>query len=112
LLFWVLLFAIVVLSIVPPSGRPVTGVPHAFEHAGIFLLLGLFFAAGYRLNVGAVFALVGFTAAVEVVQFAAPGRHPRWSDFIENLVGIGIGIVLIYVLNRLLNRFWVPRDLA
>jgi VanZ family protein len=110
-LFWLLLVAVMLLSVLPSSGRPVTHVPHMFEHVGIFLLLGLSFAAGYRVRLISIAGLAAFTGCVELLQFIAPGRHPRWSDFLENLVGIGIGIVLIYVLNRILNRFWVPRGL-
>jgi VanZ family protein len=96
-----LLIAIVLLSVVPPRGRPVTAVPHVFEHVGIFLLLGFSFGAGYLVRLISVAGLVAFTACVELVQFVAPGRHPRWSDFIGNIAGIALGIALIYVINWL-----------
>ncbi|HMK79921.1 MAG TPA: hypothetical protein VK438_09735 [Xanthobacteraceae bacterium] len=41
LLAWLCLAAIVVLSLVKPSLRPVTALPHNLEHAGIFALAGL-----------------------------------------------------------------------
>jgi VanZ family protein len=104
-IFWVLLSAIVLFSIVPPSERPVTRVPHAFEHVGIFLLLGVSFAAGYRVQWASIISLMAFTAGVEIMQFFAPGRHPRWSDLLENIVGLVVGIALIYFVNRLMDRF-------
>jgi VanZ family protein len=102
--FWAVLLAIVLLSIVPPSGRPVTRVPHVFEHVAIFLLLGLSFAAGYRFRWASILGLVVYTAGVEILQFVAPGRHPRWLDLVENVVGLGLGTGLIYLLNFLLDR--------
>jgi VanZ family protein len=110
-LFWSLLVAIVVLSVVPSSGRPVTAVPHAFEHIGIFMLLGFSFAAGYWARLIPLAGLIAFTGCVELLQLVAPGRHPRWSDFIENVVGIGFGIIVIYLLNWLLDGFrWPTHD--
>jgi hypothetical protein len=44
---WLLLLAIVVLSVVPPSSRPTTFVPHNFEHAAIFLATGISFGTAY-----------------------------------------------------------------
>jgi VanZ family protein len=95
----------VLLSVLPPSERPVTRVPHGFEHLGIFLLLGVSFAAGYRIQWASVIGLVAFTAGVEVLQFFAPGRHSRWSDLVENIVGLVVGIALMYVVSRLVDRF-------
>ena len=44
---WFLLLAIVVLSVVPPTYRPVTPAPHDVEHLVIFFLTGLAFGLGY-----------------------------------------------------------------
>jgi hypothetical protein len=43
----VLAFAIVVLSLVPPSHRPVTDASHYFEHLAIFLATGFAFGMAY-----------------------------------------------------------------
>jgi hypothetical protein len=106
--FWLLLIAIVLLSVAPPRGRPVTGVPHVYEHVGIFLLFGVSFATGYLVRLISVAGLAAFTGCVELVQFIVPGRHPRWSDFIGNIAGIGLGIALIWLLNWLMDRLPVP----
>jgi VanZ family protein len=80
---WLLLLAIVVLSVVPPSTRPTTFVPHNFEHAVIFLTTGISFGTAYPgrerlLSIGAII----FCAAIELAQLYVPGRHARLSDFI------------------------------
>ena len=92
---WVLLLAIAVLSLVPPTSRPVTSAPHSLEHFAIFAPTGLAFALGYPTRY--LFQLVGlisFTAAVEMAQLWAPGRHARFSDFAINALGLCIGVGL------------------
>jgi VanZ family protein len=89
---WLIAFTIIVLSLVPPSARPVTDVSHGLEHLAIFLVCGLAFGAGYpdralRLIVG----LIGFSAVVEIVQIWVPGRHARLSDFFVDAAAVSIG---------------------
>ena len=47
ILAWAQTITIVVLTIVPPSLRPVTVAPHYFEHFAMFLLTGAAFSFGY-----------------------------------------------------------------
>jgi VanZ family protein len=96
---WLLLLAIVLLSVVPPGDRPVTPAPSAVEHLSIFVLTGLTFALGYSsryLLLG--FGLVAFAAAIELIQLAIPGRHSRISDFLVDalsaIVGLGFGFLI------------------
>jgi VanZ family protein len=97
---WLLLSAIVVLTLVPPSLRPTTFVPHKIEHAGIFLAVGISFGMGYvgrerLLSIGAIV----FCAVIELAQLYVPGRHARLSDFIVDaiagLIGVFVGSILI-----------------
>jgi hypothetical protein len=44
---WLLLSAVVVLSVVPANSRPTTFVPHKAEHAAIFLAAGICFGMAY-----------------------------------------------------------------
>lgn len=91
----VLATIIVVLSVVPASGRPETGAPHALEHFAIFLATG--FAAGVgwpRKHALLSFLLVIFAGLVEIAQLFVPGRHARVSDFtVDVLAGI-IGLMV------------------
>jgi hypothetical protein len=85
---WVLLFAIAVVSLVPPGLRPETGVPHKLEHAAIFLLAGFAFGVGY--SNGFLRCLLGltlFTVAIELAQLWIPGRHAR---FDRHRIGRGV----------------------
>jgi hypothetical protein len=49
-LTWLSTPAIVVLSLVPTSLRPITPLPHKVEHFAIFMMWGTAFALGYRIN--------------------------------------------------------------
>ena len=61
---WLLLLTITVLSLVPPTLRPETGVPHDLEHFAIFAAAGLAFGIGYsRRPLGAAMGLVLGTRA-------------------------------------------------
>ena len=50
--------------------------------------------------VAASVALLSFTAAIELAQLWAPGRHARLSDFIVNALGLAAGLGLAYLLAR------------
>ena len=92
---WVILLAIVALTVVPPGLRPITGVPHRIEHAATFLAAGILFGTAYigrewMLSVGAVV----FCAAIEIVQLYVPGRHARISDLIVDTAAAVAGVFL------------------
>jgi VanZ family protein len=101
---WVLLFLIAAFSVISPYYRVVTFVPHAVEHFGIFLLVGLAVGLGYpsRYMTQSLFLLV--TVAIELAQLWAPGRHARFSDLLVNSMGLGVGIALTYVVTSSRQR--------
>ena len=102
---WICLAAIGVLSIVTPSLRPVTWLPHSFEHAAIFALAGISVGLGYpNRTVQHLITLTVFAAGIELAQFFAPGRHPRLVDFVIDALGACAGVVLALAFNRLLVR--------
>lgn len=71
---WFCFAAIVVLSLVSPTLRPVTFLPHNFEHAAIFALAGLAVGLGYpNRSAWHMATLAIFAAAIELAQFYAPG---------------------------------------
>ena len=94
---WLLLLSIIVLSVVPPSFRPITVLPHSIEHLTMFSVTGLAFGSAYASRYRDTFALVlfavDFAAGVELVQLMIPGRHARLSDFIVDAFGLCIGVV-------------------
>lgn len=99
---WLCLAAIGVLSLVAPSLRPVTFLPHNFEHAAIFALAGLAVGLGYpNRTVPQMIGLALFAAAVELAQFYAPGRHPRFGDFAVDALAACAGVAIALTLTRL-----------
>jgi VanZ like family len=100
---WVLGTVIVVLSLVPPGGRPETGAPHALEHFTIFWATGFAAGIGWQRKQTLVgFFLILFAGLVEIAQLFVPGRHARWSDFTVDASAAIIGLVLT-TLPRLLR---------
>jgi VanZ family protein len=95
---WLLLVTIVVLSVVPPKDRPVTPAPHDLEHIAIFLAAGLAFGLGYSRHLVQIFGLIAFSAAIELVQLAIPGRHARVSDFVVDAVSVSMGVAVGFLL--------------
>lgn len=89
---WLLAFAIVILSLVPPSGRPESGAPHDIEHFAIFASTGVAFGLGYGRRWSVAIALVVFAGAIEIAQLLAPGRHARPRDFIVDALAVCIGL--------------------
>jgi VanZ family protein len=101
---WLLAGAIVVLSLVPASYRPITEAPHNVEHLAIFLTAGLAFGLGYpsrRLLQG--LALIVFAGAIEVAQLWDPGRHARLGDFVVDALGACAGTILAWLCLRLMR---------
>jgi VanZ family protein len=98
---WLLSAAIVVLSIVPAPLRPSTGAPSGWEHAGIFFLTGFAFAVGYPMGRSwKIAALISFCAMIEIMQFWAPGRHARLSDFLIDSLAVGLGFWVAHFVTR------------
>jgi hypothetical protein len=99
---WLLALAIIVLSLVPPSYRPTTGTSQGFEHVTIFLATGAASGLGHpNRSVLLAAALVAFSAAIEIAQFWAPGRHARMSDFLFDAAAACVGIGLAWMLSKL-----------
>ena len=98
---WLLAIAIVVLSLVPPSHRPITDASHNVEHFAIFWATGLAFGSGYpgRPFVLAI-ALMISCGVIEVAQRWIPGRHARVSDFIVDAAAGLIGLGMAYIAAR------------
>jgi VanZ family protein len=98
---WLLALAIVVLSLVPPSYRPITEASHNLEHLTIFFTTGFAFGVAYPDKPFALaIGIVIFCAAIELAQRWAPGRHARLSDFIVDAAAACIGLGAAFVAAR------------
>lgn len=97
-LAWFGIFAIVILSVVPSSLRPVTGMGHQFEHFAAFALVAGLFAVGYRLPLMRLLVLAFlFCGGIELLQWPLATRHARLSDFLidffASCFAIGLGFL-------------------
>ena len=101
MLAWLILSAILILTMIPPGLRPTTFVPQKIEHAGIFLLAGISFGIAYfgRESLLSIGAFV-FCAAIELAQLYVPGRHARLTDFIVDAIASVMGVFVAPILLR------------
>jgi VanZ family protein len=92
---WLLVVAIVVMTLGPPTVRPVSGFNRSLEHVAAFALLGLAFGLAYP-DRRMLLALIGVAVAalLETLQLVVPGRHAYFSDFVINAAGAWVGIAL------------------
>jgi VanZ family protein len=93
---WTLAAAIIILSVVPPSLRPETGVPHEIEHFLIYAVTGFAFGIAYELRYASLAILLAvFAGCVEIAQLFVPGRHARLSDFIVDAIAMCAGALAV-----------------
>jgi VanZ family protein len=97
---WILVLAIVVLTLGPPMVRPVPGFNRDLEHVSAFALLGLAFGLAYP-DRRMMLALIGIAIAalMEALQQVVPGRHAYFSDFLINAVGACAGLAMAILLD-------------
>jgi VanZ family protein len=102
---WLLVVAIVVMTLGPPTVRPVSGFNRSLEHVAAFALLGLAFGLAYP-NKRMLLALIGVTVAalLETLQLVVPGRHAYFADFVINAAGACGGLVVAALLDGLRRR--------
>jgi len=99
---WFLIGGLILITFIPASGRPITGLQHHLEHFAAFALTGLIFGFAYawQLRTLLVSALV-FTLLLEVGQIPLPTRHARLGDFIIDAAGACLAIVVAQFVRRL-----------
>jgi VanZ family protein len=104
---WLLVVAIVVMTLGPPTVRPVSGFNRSLEHVAAFALLGLAFGLAYPSR-RMLLALTGVAVAalLETLQRVVPGRHAYFSDFVINAAGACVGIALAILFD------WFRRAIA
>lgn len=84
-----------VLTVVPASERPVTGIQHDFEHFGAYLLPGLLFGLAFSTRMSTLLlSSVVFTLMIELVQIPLPTRHARLEDFLVDCAGMCAGALI------------------
>ena len=94
LIAWGLAAAVTFATLGPPRYRPHADLGQNGEHALAFVLVGLAFGLAYRRNrLTTTLIAVAMTGAIELLQFWAPGRHARLSDFIVDALAACAGLV-------------------
>src|SRR3954469_15318440 len=90
---WGLAAAIAYATLGPATQRPHSNLGQNGEHAFAFVLLGLAFGLAYARAPGRTAVLViAYTGLIEVLQFLAPGRHARLTDFVVDALAACTGL--------------------
>jgi VanZ family protein len=99
ILAWVVLVAVLLMTISPIQDRPALPVGPSLERAGAFFLLGLLFSIGYRSRWLLVVALVvGVASVFEAAQLLTSDRHAEIQDAAVKIVGGLMGVACGYVI--------------
>ena len=102
---WLLAAAVTFATLGPPRYRPHADLGQNGEHALAFVLVGLAFGLAYpRHRLPAVFIAVAMTAAIEIMQFWAPGRHARMMDFVVDALAACTGLAVATALEWAIRR--------
>ena len=94
-LAWLLAAAVAFATLGPPGYRPNSDLGQNGEHALAFALIGLAFGLAYpRRRLLTAMIAVAMIGLIEILQFWAPGRHARWSDFIVDALAACAGLAV------------------
>lgn len=115
LAFWVSVFLIFSLALVPASSAtPSTGWDK-LNHFLAFSLLAMLGGRAYPMRLGLVFGgLLAYGAGIEILQYFSPDRFAEWGDLLADGFGLlsGGAVFLLYVrIRRMLMRVNLGRGL-
>jgi VanZ family protein len=103
---WGLAAAVTFATLGPPRYRPHADLGQNGEHALAFVLVGLAFGLAYRRNrLMTALAAIAMTGVIEVMQFWAPGRHARLSDFMVDAMAACAGLAIAASMDWFINRY-------
>ncbi|PYE88198.1 VanZ family protein [Phyllobacterium leguminum] len=101
-LAWLVLIAILAVTVGPLNLRPVTGEPVDLERFFAFFIVGALFVLAYPKHWISVLALVvGSAALFELLQRIAPERHGEVTDFFIKAAGGFAGVFVGSVARRI-----------
>jgi VanZ family protein len=102
---WGLAAAIAYATLGPATQRPHSNLGQNGEHAFAFVLLGLAFGLAYARAPGRTAVLViAYTGLIEVLQFLAPGRHARLTDFVVDALAACAGLAAAIAIDWMIAR--------
>ncbi len=99
--FWLCLFVVMVLALVPPSPQlPTTGWDKT-NHFAAFAVLCVLGLSAYPLRtVMVLFGLLSYGGLIEALQSLTPDRAAEWLDWFADVVGILIGLAMVLSIRR------------
>lgn len=102
---WLLAAAVAFATLGPPRYRPHADLGQNGEHALAFIIVGLAFGLAYtRYRIWTALIVIAMTGAVELMQFLAPGRHARLSDFIVDALAACAGLAIAAAMDWAIKR--------
>lgn len=102
---WALAAAVTFATLGPARLRPHADLGQNGEHALAFVLVGLAFGFAYRRNrLLTMLVAVVMAGVIEILQFWAPGRHARLSDFIVDAMATCAGLAIAAALDWFVSR--------
>lgn len=93
ILSWLLVAAIVFVTISPIGLRPHTMTTVSLDRAAAFALVGFAFALAYPrrwFTLGLFLLAAAF--GIELLQYVSPTRHPQFSDALVKAAGAMVGL--------------------
>lgn len=108
---WLLLAALIFVTLCPIKLRPVSGAPPDLERFVAFAVLGAIFAFGYPKNrVIILFFLVAFAGSLEALQQFIPTRDARVHDAVIKAIGAFMGVFIARAMLQLRRpKMWSRR---
>jgi len=98
---WLLVLAIVVVTLSPIELRPITKVPAGLERFAAFAAIGVAFCLGYpRHRLHILVLLIGGIGFLEVAQNHVSGRHGRLPDGLMKASGALLGAAFATFVDR------------
>src|SRR5689334_12872767 len=102
---WFLAAAVTFATLGPPRYRPQADLGQNGEHALAFIIVGIAFGLAYSRNrMWTAVAAIAMTGAIEIMQFWAPGRHARLSDFIVDALAVCAGLFVAAAMDWAIKR--------
>ena len=106
---WLLLVAVVAVTLVPADLRPTTPLPLKVERALAFAILAFVFTAAYPRRWTLVLTLICVGAVVlELAQYLVPTRDPSVVDGFVKVLGAIAGTVAARAVDPWLSGFRKP----
>ena len=108
---WGLWAFIVYATVAPVQDRPSLPASTSIEHIAAFVALGIAFCVAYPRRLALVCLIVLNTAVIlELFQLLTPDRHGRIQDALEKMAGGLVGVLVGWVLLKVVSRWFQFRS--